>query len=217
MQDPRIRIFVVIILSVAAFVSVSGAFLAFLYWLFFTPRLAVLTKRPSTAIFFLMIVIVSVFTQITGGSGLSYFIRLTVVLLLALYAYYEYRPGEFLAVSVWAFGKRYGFDPGIIAEMSMQSIHDLEFDLSRIRVAIRQKGKKFSFGNLIPVAGMLVLNQIRRAYDQADLLAVRGYSRGGTFCPRFHHQFQDYLSAIIAVIIVIFAFLPVRDIFILPQ
>ena len=217
MQDPRIRIFVVIILSVAAFASVSGAFFAFLYWLFFTPRLAVLTKRPATAIFFLMIVVVSVVTQITGGSGLSYGIRLTVVLLFALYAYYEYRPGEFLAVSVWAFGRRYGFDPGMIAEMSMQSIYDLEFDLSRIRVAIRQKGKKFSFRNLIPVSGMLVMNQIRRAYDQADLLAVRGYTRGGTLCPGFSPPARDYLSAIIAVILVILAFFPVRDIFILPH
>src|SRR5271157_2798379 len=171
MQDPRIRIFVVVLLSCAAFISVTGAVLSFFYWLIFTPRFTVL-KRPATATFFLMIVIVSAFTQVTGGNGLSYFIRLTVILLLALYAYYEYRPGEFLSVSVWTFGKRYGFDPGIIAEMSMQGIYDLEYDLNRIRMAIKQKGKKFSFRNLIPVAGMVVLNQIRRAGDQADLLAV---------------------------------------------
>jgi hypothetical protein len=216
MQDPRIRIFVVVILSVAAFISVAAAMLAFLYWVIFTPRLKVL-KRPATVTFFLMIVVVSVFTQLTGGNGLSYFIRLTVVLLLALYAYYEYRPGEFLAVSVWAFGKRYGFDPGLIAEMSVQSIYDLEYDLSRIRMAIEQKGKKFSFHQLIPVGGMIVLNQIRRAGDQADLLTVRGYTKGGTYCPCFHPQNEDYLCAILAIIILIFAFLPLRDIFILPH
>lgn len=216
MQDPRIRIFVVVILSVAAFISVAAAMLAFLYWVIFTPRLKVL-KRPATVTFFLMIVVVSVFTQLTGGNGLSYFIRLTVVLLLALYAYYEYRPGEFLAVSVWAFGKRYGFDPGLIAEMSVQSIYDLEYDLSRIRMAITQKGIKFSFHQLIPVGGMIVLNQIRRAGDQADLLAVRGYTKGGTCCPRFHPEGKDYLCGVLAIIILIFAFLPVRDIFILPH
>jgi energy-coupling factor transport system permease protein len=216
MQDPRIRIFVVVLLSVAAFISVTGAVLAFFYWLFFTPWFTVL-KRLVTVTFFLMIVIVAAFTQVMGGNGLSYFIRLTVILLLALYAYYQYRPGEFLSVSVWTFGKRYGFDPGIIAEMSMQGIYDLEFDLNRIRMAIRQKGKKFSFRNLIPVAGMVVLNQIRRAGDQADLLAVRGYTKGGIICPRFHPEARDYLSAVIAVLILILAFLPVRDIFILPH
>jgi hypothetical protein len=216
MQDPRIRILVVVMLSVAAFVSVAGAVLAFLYWVIFTPRLAAL-KRPATATFFLMIGVVSVFTQLTGGDGVSYFLRLTVVLLLALYAYYEYRPGDFLRVSVWTFGRQYGFDPGLIAEMSVQSIYDLEYDLSRIRMAITQKGIKFSFHQLIPVGGMIVLNQIRRAGDQADLLAVRGYTKGGTCCPRFHPEGKDYLCGVLAIIILIFAFLPVRDIFILPH
>jgi len=216
MQDPRIRIFVVVVLSVASFVSVAAALLAFLFWVAFTPGTAVL-KKTASATFFLMIAIVSVFTWLTGGDGLSYFIRLSVVLLLALYAYYEYRPGEFLAVSVWAFGKRYGFDPGLIAEMSVQSIYDLEFDLSRIRMAIGQKGKKFGFRELIPVGGMIVLDQIRRAGDQADLLAVRGYTKGGSCCPRFRHEARDYLCALCAIIILILAFLPVRDIFILPQ
>jgi hypothetical protein len=216
MQDPRIRIFVVVTLSVAAFISVTGALLAFLFWVIFTPRVAVL-KRPATATFFLMIGIVSVFTQVTGGNGLSYFLRLTVVLLLALYAYYEYRPGDFLLVSVWTFGKRYGFNPGLIAEMSVQSIYDLEYDLSRIRMAITQKGIKFSFHQLIPVGGMIVLNQIRRAGDQADLLTVRGYTNGGTCCPHFYPEARDYLCAVLAILILIFAFLPVRDIFILPH
>jgi hypothetical protein len=216
MQDPRIRIFVVVALSVAAFISVPAALLAFLYWVVFTPRTAVL-KKTASATFLVMIAVVSVFTWLSGGDGLSYFIRLSVVLLLALYAYYEYKPGEFLAVSVWAFGKRLGFDPGLIAEMSVQSIYDLEYDLSRIRMAIGQKGKKFGFRELIPVGGMVVLDQIRRAGDQADLLAVRGYTKGGTCCPRFHREPRDYLCAICAIFILIFAFLPVGDIFILPH
>jgi hypothetical protein len=216
MQDPRIRIFVVLVLSVAAFISIIAALLAFLYWVVFTPRFAVL-ERTASATFFVMIAVVSVFTWLSGGDGLSYFIRLTVILLLALYAYYEYKPGEFLAVSVWAFGNRYGFDPGLIAEMSVQSICDLEYDLSRIRMAIGQKGKKIGFREFIPVGGMVVLDQIRRAGEQADLLAVRGYTKGGTCCPRFHHETRDYLCAICAIIILIFAFLPVRDIFILPH
>ena len=216
MQDPRVRIFVVVVLSVAAFVSVTGALLAFLFWLVFTPGTAVL-KKTGYLTFFLMIVVVSVFTWLTGGDGLSYFIRLTVVLLLALYAYAEYKPGEFLAVSVWTFGRRYGFDPGLIAEMSVQGIYDLEYDLSRIRMAIGQKGKKFGPRELIPVGGMVVLNQIRRAGDQADLLAVRGYTKGGTCCPCFEHGSRDTFCAICAIIILIFAFLPVGDIFILPH
>jgi len=216
MQDPRIRIFVVIALSIAAFVSVTGAVLAFLYWLVFTPRFRCI-QRPAAVSFFIMIVIVALVTQISTGGGLSYFIRLTVILLLALYAYTEYHSGEFLAVTVWLFGRNYGFDPGIIAEMSMQSLGDLENDFAHIRVALSQKGIRPGVRAFIPVAGMVVLNQVRRARDQADLLTVRGYTKGGRFCPRFTSKPMELFSGIIAILILFLAFLPVRDIFILLQ
>jgi hypothetical protein len=216
MQDPRIRIFVVVMLSVAAFVSIAGAVMAFIYWLIFTPRFRSI-KRPAAISFFIMIAIVALVTQFTTGDGLSYFIRLTVILLLALYAYTEYNPGEFLAVNVWLFGRKYGFDPGIIAEMSIQSLWDLENDIDSIRMALRQKGIRSGIRVFIPVAGMVVMNQIKRAGDQADLLTVRGYTKGGMACPRFHQNTLDIVSGFIAILILFIAFLPVRDIFILLQ
>ena len=213
MQDPRIRIFVIIALSVAAFISLAGAALAFLYWICLPGRFHCI-KRPAAILFFVMIVVVSVITGVTTGHGLSYFVRMTVILLLALYAYTAYVPGEFFRVSVWLFGKR-GFDPGLIAEMSMEALNDLEEDSSKIRIALRQKGVQLGFSTLVPVIGMFVLNQIRRAYDQADLLTVRGYRNGGTLCPEFHPGIMDYFSGIVAICILFIAIFPVRDIFIL--
>ncbi len=213
MQDPRIRIFVIIVLSVAAFISIAGAVLAFLYWLCLPGRFQGI-RRPAAILFFAMIVVVSVLTWFTTGNGLSYFIRMTVILLLALYAYSAYVPGEFFRVMVWLFGKR-GFDPGLIAEMSMEALNDLEDDSSKIRIALRQKEVPLGFSTIVPVIGMFVLNQIRRAYDQADLLTVRGYRNGGTLCPEFHPKILDYVSGIMAICILFIAIFPVRDIFIL--
>jgi hypothetical protein len=214
MQDPRIRIFVILALSVAAFISIAGAVAAFIYWLIFTPGFRCI-KRPAAITFFTMIVIVALVTQITTGNGLSYFIRLTVVLLLALYAYTGYYPGEFLAVSVWMFGRKSGFDLGIIAEMSMQSLGDLENDVENIRMAIRQKGIRLGIVTGIPVAGMVVINQITRAKEQADLLTVRGYTKGGTLCPRFPQKPSDIAYGFLAIFILVISFFPIGGIFIL--
>jgi len=213
MQDPRIRIFVIIALSIAAFISLAGAVLAFLYWVCLPGRFQGI-RRPAAILFFSMILVVSVITELVTGNGLSYFIRMTVILLLALYAYTAYAPGEFFRVSVWLFGRR-GFELGLIAEMSMQALSGLEDDSSKIRIALRQKQVSLCFSTLVPVIGMFVLNQIRRAYDQADLLTVRGYRNGGTLCPGFHPEILDYFSGIVAICILFIAILPVRDIFIL--
>ena len=203
MQDPRIRIFVIIALSVAAFISLAGAALAFLYWICLPGRFQCI-RRPAAILFLSMIVVVSVITEFSTGSGLSYFIRMAVILLLALYAYTAYVPGEFFRVLVWLFGKR-GFDPGLIAEMSMQALNDLEDDSSNIRIALRQKEVPLGFSTLVPVIGMFVLNQIRRAYDQADLLTVRGYRNGGALCPEFRPKTLDYICGIVAICIVFIA------------
>jgi energy-coupling factor transport system permease protein len=205
MQDPRIRIFVIIALSMAAFISIAGAALAFLYWICLPGRFLYI-RRPAAILFFAMIVVVSVLTWFTTGDGVSYFIRMTVILLLALYAYTAYVPGEFFRVLVWLFGKR-GFEPGLIAEMSMEALNVLEDDSSNIRIALRQKEVTLGFSTLVPVIGMFVLNQVRRAYDHADLLTVRGYRNGGTLCPEFHPKILDYVSMTVAVCIVFIAIL----------
>lgn len=215
MQDPRIRIFIIVALSIAAFVSIAGAVLAFLYWICLPGRFECI-KRPVAILFFIVILVVSVITELAAGNGSSYFIRMTVILLLALYAYTAYIPGEFFRVSVWLFGK-YGFDPGLIAEMSMQALNGLEGDISKIRIALRQKGVRLGFHALVPVIGMFVLGQVRRAHDQADLLTVRGYRKGGVLCPEFPPVIMDYISGIVAIFILFIAIFPVRDIFILLQ
>jgi energy-coupling factor transport system permease protein len=80
---------------------------------------------------------------------------------------------------------------------------------------LRQKEVPLGISTLVSETGMFVLNQIRRAHDQADLLSVRGYRKGGTLCPQFNPKIPDYVSGIVAICILSIAIFPVRDIFIL--
>jgi len=86
-----------------------------------------------------MIAFFSTVLEIFSGGGLSYFFRMTVILLIGLWIYDEQKSGEFLATGVWLFGERRGFEIGMIAEMGMQSLVSVAADLERIRMAEKIK------------------------------------------------------------------------------
>ena len=52
MQDARLRLFAIVILSAAAFSSMTGAVAAFIWWAIFTPGIRTIAKSPF-ALFFL--------------------------------------------------------------------------------------------------------------------------------------------------------------------
>lgn len=212
MQDARLRLVSTIALSVAAYASVLGAIGAALWWLAVSRgRIA----RPRAVIAFLsLIAIVAVAIEITGGDGLSYGVRMGAILLVAAWAYGQHRSGDLLDVACWALGPRRGFELGLVAEMSLQSITVLGEDFRRIRLAQSLKGIR-GVRAVIPAAAALLAGELRRADEQAKLLAVRGYRNGGSLCPTFVSTRGEQIVAGFALTLAIASIFAPSDIFIL--
>ncbi|MDN7024400.1 hypothetical protein FGU65_05780 [Methanoculleus sp. FWC-SCC1] len=217
MQDPRLRILATVALSVAAFVSVAGAVAALAWWALFTPRWRALPHPKALAGVIAMIAATAALSAVSGGDGLSYLIRMSVILVIAAWAYADRQDGELLDGAVWLLGTRTGFEIGLVAEMGLQNLHTIERDVAQIRRAMAIKGMHPSIRTIVPLATSIVVNQLRRTRDQAKLLDVRGYRHGGHICPTFTTGRYDTAAAILALIIAFFAYIPVRDVFIVVQ
>jgi hypothetical protein len=217
MQDARVRLISTILLSIAAFASLWGAAGALAWWLVFTPSVRYLKRSTGLVMFIIPVILVAAITELTTGNGLSYGIRMGVIILIALWAYEERNPGDFLSLSVWFFGRRWGFDLGLAAEMSVQGIEVIRDDFFRARVAHRIKQVRPGIRTIVPSFTMLIHQQMERAASQADNLAIRGYRSGGSLCPRFTTAWPDVVAGISAILLFLFGIFPVRDIFILLQ
>ena len=215
MQDPRIRVAAAAVLSISAFVSLHGAAFACIWWLVFTPGIHLLKKIRLVIPVLLMTGFFSIVLELSGGNGLSYFIRMSVIILIGMWLYEEQKPGEFLRTSVWLFGDRGGFDLGLVSEMGLQSLSRMAADLRRIRWAGKIKGMRWGARSLIPAGIILVHGTLARAGDSAELLAVRGYRSGGKVCPQFKTKTMDLVAGFFAVCILLFALIPVSEFFIL--
>ncbi len=217
MQDPRLRLLSTVVLSLAAFVSTTGAIVAFIWWLAFTPRTKALPRPGVLLSLIAMIAVTALVSELGGGPGLSYFVRMVAVLLLAAWAYAETEEGEVLAVAVWGLGRRIGFEIGLIAEMGLTGLLVIRQEIDQIWVALALKGAKVGVRSIVPIAVLLIVTQIRRADEVARLLVVRGYTLGGRICPRFKTDPQDILASLSAVMLGFLSCLPLRDVFILLQ
>ena len=131
MQDIRLRIGAAILLSLAAFLSITGAFLVFFWWLVFTKRLQIIKEFRLIVPLIVLMAFFSAVVEFTGGGGLSYFFRMLVIVLVGMWMYHERQSKEFLDLAVWMFGDRAGFDLGLLAEMGMQSLDLLVADFDR--------------------------------------------------------------------------------------
>jgi len=215
MQDVRLRVASAAILSAAAFSGIPGAAGAFIWWIAFGSRgISGKTLRRIAAPF-ILIALFGAVVSLTGGPGLSYFSRMGVIILVGSWVYDEYRPGEFMDLSVWAFGNGYGFDLGMIAETGMQSLGLLIADFSRIRMALALKGLGKGFRTLVPAGAVLIHVSLARAGDVAAILAVRGYCKGGTYEPEFRAGWSDIPGIATAICVGFFALAPVSEFFIL--
>ena len=215
MQDPRIRSTIAAVLSLAAFLSLQGAAAVFLWWLVFTPALQIVKRIRLVFSLILMIAFFSLVLEVYGGGGLSYFARMTVIILIGMWVYSEQKSGEFLGMGVWLLGNRAGFELGMIAEMGMQSLSSVAADFERILLAQKIKGMKWGVRSLIPAGFVLVHGALIRAEETAELLAVRGYHSGGIMCPKFSTGTMDIIAAIIAIIMLLFTLIPLSEFFIL--
>ncbi|HQD24949.1 MULTISPECIES: hypothetical protein [Methanoculleus] len=215
MQDPRLRFLAAAVLSLAAFASTAGAVAALVWWLLATPRTKTLPGPRVLIPLIAMIGVTALVSALEGGPGLSYFIRMTVILLLAAWAYAETREGDALSVAVWALGNRVGFEIGLIAEMGIGGLAVIREDIEHAQVAMALKGIRPGLRSIVPLAVTLIVTEIRRSDDIARLLAVRGYTFGGEICPEFRRDSKDLLASISAVFFGILSCLPLRDVFIL--
>jgi len=203
MNDIRFRIGAATLLSLAAFLSVAEAALAFVWWLIFTSRFRNLPGRALIIGSLSVVAVVATILQLMQGTGISYGIRMGAVILIAAWLWSEYRSGEMLDFSVWALGQRRGFDLGLVAELSMQAFLSLLADCDRMKTAWAIKGMSLTPAN-IPAAGTLLVRcALVRAKDTGELLAVRGYREGGTICPVFPSARSDIVAAGAAVAVFI--------------
>jgi energy-coupling factor transporter transmembrane protein EcfT len=215
MQDIRLRAGAAALLSLAAFSSITGAVIVFIWWLAFSHPLRVIRKMRMVIPAMILILFFGTVLEFTGGGGVSYCLRMTVIILIAAWVYTAYRQGEFLRLWTWLLGKKTGFDLGMIAEMAMQSLEMMASDFSRIRQAQELKGTRWGIGSLVPACSILIHNALRRADETSELMAVRGYTCGGSYCPAFETNKKDILAGIAALCMGIIAFIPVSEFFIL--
>jgi len=207
MLDVRLRTGSATLLSLIAFYSLLGAGAAFVWWLLFTPNLRLVWKNRLVLPSVVLIGIFSTILEITGGGGLSYFFRMMVVILIGVWLLSGRKPGEFLNLGCWLFGKRAGFELGMVAEMALQSLNSLIIDFDRIRAAERMKGVRSGIQSIVPVGRVLVHGTLLRAEDTAELLAIRGYVRGGTRVPVFARETGDLVATFFALCAAVIAVL----------
>ena len=215
MRDIRLRIGTASLLSIVAFCSLSGAVAAFVWWLVFTKNLDLVRKSRLVVPSIVLIGFYSLVLGFTGGDGLSYFFRMMVVILVAAWFLSRQTRGEFLDAGCWLFGNRTGFELGMIAEMSLQNLHALLSDFDRIRAAEQMKGFRSGLRSIVPMGRVLIHGTLMRADDTAELLAIRGYVRGGTYVPAFVREKGDVTAAFFGVCAALIGMIPVSAFFIL--
>lgn len=217
MQDVRMRICTATLLTLISFFSVVGAAGVFVWWLIFTPRFRETKRIRMVTGTVLVIALAALLISVGGGDGPSYFIRMIAIILIGVWLFSEQETGEFLHLGVWLLGNRTGFEMGMIAEMGMQMAESLAADLDRIHMAMIIKGQTWGVKTLVPAGLILVSDALVRAQDTAELMAVRGFYNGGTFCPKFTHKRYDLIPAMAAIVVGFLAFIPVSEFLILYQ
>ena len=215
MQDVRLRTGVAVLLSLTAFFSVFGAIGAGIWCLVFARHLSLEKHARLILALTAFVGFFAVVLELSGGEGLSYFIRMMAIILIGVWVYSEQKKGEFLRLGVWLFGKRAGFELGLVADMGMQAMDLLVFDFHAISLAEKLKQRPLSANRIVSMGLVLVSSTLRRADDTAELLAVRGYRNGGSLCPVFETTRRDIIASLLAVIIVLVVILHVSEFFIL--
>lgn len=187
MSDVRIRLAVVILLSLAAFSGGLGTLFAAVCWIVFCAKETF--ARVSWKLFVPVTILAAGFPglilSLTGGEGGIYAAKILVMLAFAFWFGAAQKPGEFLDLGVWALGRKTGFDLGLAAELSRQFLTGIADDLAHMKHALRIKGQKLSVATLPPLATGLLLLSLARANHTGAHLARRGYRGGGTYVPAF--------------------------------
>jgi energy-coupling factor transport system ATP-binding protein len=208
-RDCRLRLLSVLFLSFGAFLSVWGALLALIWWSVIQWRRWEIPDKKILFVLLMMILLPALITEIFTGNGLSYGIRMGVILFISFWAYSEFRGGDMFDLFVSTLSSRLGFDIGLTGEMTMQGIHLAKSDIQQIQRAYAIKEMKFGWKTFIPAAITLLLLQIKRSDEVANLLAIRGFCGGGTYEPVFSPSENDCILLLFAFIILLFSIIQV--------
>ncbi|MBN2734773.1 MAG: hypothetical protein JXQ82_07955, partial [Methanomicrobiaceae archaeon] len=206
MQDARLRLFSIILLSASAFFSLTCAGLVFFWWLLFTGRQKSL---PPIKIFLgvlLLTFILAIFMQIRGLLGISYFVKMAVILLIAGWAYTEISQNDLLNTMTWLFGYKSGFEMGLISGIALNRIKLISEDYDRTKTAFNMKNSTFRWRDFIPVIGNIFIWSLRDSTEQSKILALRGYKKGGCMYPSFRKSKKDIAPAFFSIFIFLFSF-----------
>jgi len=213
MEDPRLRLIAAGAVSCAAFVGLAGAVLALGWWFLFTPNIRLMRSSPAPWAMLVLILATGTAASLSGGSGFMYSARMGVILLIAVWVYADHRPGEFLDLAGSLFGTRAGFELGLVAELGMDGVAGLRYDASMVRHALRIKGAGFR-SYVTALAATLLTGQLERSVHIADHLRIRGYTSGGSICPRFMSTRRDQWAAIAAIAVLVAAVAVSGEVFI---
>ena len=177
MTDIRIRLIVVILLSLSAFTGVLGTLLAAACWIVFCAEETF--SHNSWKLFMPSAVLAAGFPglilYLSGGDGGIYAAKIFVIFCLAFWLGVSHKPGEFLDLGVWALGRKTGFD------------------LGHMKSALRIKGERLTRKTIPPLATGLLLLSLSRSDRIGAYLARRGYHTGGTYLPHFSTTKTDIL------------------------
>ncbi|MBP2132790.1 energy-coupling factor transport system permease protein [Methanomicrobium sp. W14] len=201
MQDARLKLLTVFLLSVTAFASVAGAIAVFLWWVLFSKRRNSMPSVKVFAVFFVFIGIVSLIMEYRHLSGLSYLIRMTAVLLIAGWAYTEISSSDLLNTLTWLFGQKAGFEAGLVSAIALNRMKVFSADYSRAKIALKMKNSRYKLKELIPVIGNLLIWSLRDSNYQSRVLALRGYTLGGSMHPVFKKSKKDFIPSIFSIAI----------------
>lgn len=215
MHDVRLRTGTATLLSLIAFFSIPGAVAAAVWWVVFTDNFRLVLRNRLVIPSIALIGVFGIILELTGGEGISYVFRMTVVILIGVWLLSGQKKGEFLHLGCWLFGNRTGFELGMLAEMALQNLDLLLADFDRIRAAERMKGVRSGVRSFISTGMVLVHGTLLRAEDTSELLAVRGYMQGGTFVPVFAQDRMDYSAVFFALCAAVIGVIPVSAFFIL--
>ncbi len=205
-SDIRLRLLTLCVLSIVSFTAPAGAALTFVWWLVFAAKktVAAVSLRKIIGICILICLFPSVIIMISSGTlsaGLIYGFQISVLLLLALWFGTTYQPGEFCSFFVWLFGNGIGFDMGLAADFAASQLTELKTDAAGFMRSLRLKGKKLTARTFASFAFCIFMLALRRADLSSRLLARRGYTGGGTFCPLFDVEKSDIIRAAAAAIV----------------
>ena len=195
MTDIRIRLIVVILLSLSAFTGVLGTLLAAACWIVFCAEETF--SHNSWKLFMPSAVLAAGFPglilYLSGGDGGIYAAKIFVIFCLAFWLGVSHKPGEFLDLGVGALGRKPGFAPALPPDLPMHSPPGISNDLPHRKPALRNKGGRLPHKPIPPLATGLLLLSLSRSDRIGAYLARRGYHTGGTYLPHFSTTKTDIL------------------------